>query len=195
MKRAETRRRNTEALVRAARRLFLERGYQVVGIEAIAAEAGLTIGAIYSIFGAKHHLLIAVLDELTAGVTSEPATRPGGTAAQVVKSVAREYRRAVDAPGGYRLLRLEVEAMALAMQDDLPEAELLDRVGALDNQLAALLTGRVHGDQTLTKRQTETLGTTLAALLRGLAQQHVLSPRPLPESTWLKAATALLDQR
>jgi AcrR family transcriptional regulator len=57
---ATTRRR----LLRAARRVFLERGFHGASLEAVAHEAGLTKGAVYSRFENKGDLFLALLQEL-----------------------------------------------------------------------------------------------------------------------------------
>ena len=53
-----------EALIRAARPLFAERGYADVGTEEIVRAAGLTRGALYHHFGGKRELLAAVYEEI-----------------------------------------------------------------------------------------------------------------------------------
>src|SRR5688572_30604645 len=113
-KRAENRRRNTAALVGAARRLFTEHGYEAVGIEAIAEAAGLTTGAIYSIFGAKHGLLLAVLNDLFDRLSAAVRRLEQDaelTAEQVLERYAMAYRDVLLSLDGQRVLRLELETM------------------------------------------------------------------------------------
>ena len=63
MTRAESKARTRDGLVAAARRVFLERGYHGATLEAVAAEAGFSTGAVYSTFrGGKADLFLAVLD-------------------------------------------------------------------------------------------------------------------------------------
>jgi AcrR family transcriptional regulator len=50
-------------LVDAARRVFLERGFHGASLEDISLEAGYTTGAVYSRFGGKDALFLAVLDD------------------------------------------------------------------------------------------------------------------------------------
>ena len=75
---------NREKVVAAAARLFRERGLEGVGIDAVAAEAGLTHGAIYSHFASKDELAAAAIAQameqsmgewldLTKGLAAEPA--------------------------------------------------------------------------------------------------------------------------
>lgn len=49
------------AIVAAAGRLFRRDGYDGTGVDAVAAEAGMTSGAVYSQFGSKRGVLLAVL--------------------------------------------------------------------------------------------------------------------------------------
>lgn len=51
-----------DGLVAAADRLFYARGVQAVGMDAVRAEAGVSLKRIYSIFPSKDDLLVAVLE-------------------------------------------------------------------------------------------------------------------------------------
>jgi AcrR family transcriptional regulator len=64
-KQAETR----ERLLRAAERIAVQRGLSVVTLEAVARQAGLTKGAIYSNFESKDDLLFEVVNRLTPALT------------------------------------------------------------------------------------------------------------------------------
>jgi AcrR family transcriptional regulator len=54
---------NREALLDAARRTFLEQGYHGTTVDAVAREAGFTIGAVYSRFAGKADLFLALLEQ------------------------------------------------------------------------------------------------------------------------------------
>ena len=54
-----------EALVEAAAEVFARRGFHGASLDEIAESAGFTRGAIYSNFGGKEELMLAVLDEFT----------------------------------------------------------------------------------------------------------------------------------
>ncbi|MGX2993066.1 TetR/AcrR family transcriptional regulator [Streptomyces sp. JNUCC 64] len=196
-RRAESRRRNAEALVDAARRQFLAHGYHAVGIEAIARDADLTTGAIYSIFGAKLGLLHAVVDSRFVPV--ENAARALGEnprlpAEDVVEAWTRAWYDSATAPDGRGVLRLEAEATALALGDD--KAEETFRASAVwpRNTLAGLLTGRRAAsglpDAVLGPGQADRAASVVVALLRGLALQHTLGLDASGVDTWVGAATA-----
>ncbi|MFZ5756148.1 MAG: TetR/AcrR family transcriptional regulator [Pseudomonadota bacterium] len=62
-----------DALMAAARRLFMAEGYDATGMARIAAEAGVAPNTLYWYFDDKDALLIALLDELVAEALAEYA--------------------------------------------------------------------------------------------------------------------------
>ncbi len=60
--RAEQTGRNRALLLAAARRVFLKRGYHGASVEQIADEAGFSTGVVYSQFGGKAELFLALLE-------------------------------------------------------------------------------------------------------------------------------------
>lgn len=67
--------RNREGLIRAARRLFGEKGYAETGTEEIVAVAGVTRGALYYQFADKEDLFLAVFEETLRDVGRETFER------------------------------------------------------------------------------------------------------------------------
>src|SRR5438876_9149012 len=64
--RTEQRERARERLLEAAARMLSRRGYHGAPVDAIAEEAGYTSGALYSHFGSKEGLFLALLEERLA---------------------------------------------------------------------------------------------------------------------------------
>jgi AcrR family transcriptional regulator len=62
LSRAERTERNRERVLAAAREVFLARGYHGATVEQIAAAAGFSTGVVYSQFGAKADLFLALLE-------------------------------------------------------------------------------------------------------------------------------------
>jgi AcrR family transcriptional regulator len=62
LRRPEMVERNREAVLAAARRVFLEKGYSGATLEAIAEEAGFSKGVMYSQFESKADLFLALLE-------------------------------------------------------------------------------------------------------------------------------------
>src|SRR4051794_38510346 len=63
MTRAERSEQTRGELLDAARAVFLRRGFHGASLDEISAEAGYTTGAVYSRFGGKDELFLAVMDE------------------------------------------------------------------------------------------------------------------------------------
>ena len=62
LRRAEQVERNREEVLAGARRVFLSRGYGKATVEAIAEDAGFSTGVVYSQFGSKADLFLALLE-------------------------------------------------------------------------------------------------------------------------------------
>ena len=62
MTRAESKAATRSELLDAARHVFVERGYHGASLDLVAREAGYTKGAVYSAFGSKAHMFLAVYE-------------------------------------------------------------------------------------------------------------------------------------
>jgi AcrR family transcriptional regulator len=62
MTRAESKAATRTELIAAARRVFVERGYHGASLELVAGEAGYSKGAVYSAFGSKGRMFLAVYE-------------------------------------------------------------------------------------------------------------------------------------
>jgi AcrR family transcriptional regulator len=75
--RAEKSAQTRAQLMTSARQLFLRRGFHAASLELVAEEAGFTIGAVYSRFGSKADLFLAILDEHIDRIVAEVAQVAG----------------------------------------------------------------------------------------------------------------------
>lgn len=176
----ERRLQTREALVRTARRVFLEHGFHGASLDEIAERAGYSKGAVYSNFAGKDDLFLAVLDDH-------------------FERRARAYTDiALDAPGldaGYRAVaRFRVEAdlgepawepvllefwTHASRREGLRRAvserreRFLDVVANIIDEL-----GRRHGVGFAVPVRDAARGS--AALLRGLAAERALNSEAAP---------------
>lgn len=134
-RRAATRR----ALLAAARRQFAEQGFAATNTPAIAAEAGVTRGALYHHFADKQALFEAVVEEehallalaINAGADREPEAGP----VRALIEGGDAYLAAMADPGRRRLLLVEAPAVMSRERLEAINARfglrtLLDGVGA-----------------------------------------------------------------
>lgn len=101
------------ALIEAARRLFVEKGYAETATPDIVAEAGVTRGALYHHFEDKRALFRATLEREAEAVAAriETISAASGTPREALLSGAAAYFDAMAEPGRTQLLLLEAPAV------------------------------------------------------------------------------------
>lgn len=126
------------ALLDAAQRLFVEKGYAETATPEIVAAAGVTRGALYHHFEDKKALFLAVAEREAVAVAAEIETTaaPETDARLALLSGARAYFNAMAANGRTRLLLLEAPAVlgsdaAAAIDRDNAERSLRAGLSAL----------------------------------------------------------------
>ncbi|MGW7074860.1 TetR/AcrR family transcriptional regulator [Streptomyces sp. NPDC054866] len=199
MKRAEARQRNTTALLDAALTEMAAHGYAAARLEDIAARAGLTTGAVYSLFGSKRRLLAAAVEHLAHRLRTgleDLAAREDLTLREVLRGLATVMHRVAAGEPAAQWYAFEVEAASLALRDpDLAET-LARHTAEITDLVRRILTGRVI-DPTApaaartTPEQAAHLAPAVRALTAGLAQQAVHAPGSLTGRYAADAAAAL----
>ncbi len=114
LRRAEQVARNRDLVLGAARRVFLDRGYAGASVDAIADEAGFSIGVVYSQFGSKADLFFALLDrriESRALQNEQIAKEFAG--ADGLRELLRAGQEDAAAEPGWPYLLAEFRAIAL----------------------------------------------------------------------------------
>lgn len=202
MTRAETKERNRRALLDAALQVVARDGYRA-RLDDIAGQAGLTTGAVYSLFGSKNGLLaVLVADYLGPQYEAmERAVPPGLDLVAAADAFARYYRRACDAPGALRSLSLQASVLDTAARDPELGSRLAAAVRAHEERLVALFSGRSHHGSTVTPQQAQRLATAFRAAFAGLSQGVLLGLAPAADEQFfadtaraLVSGTSLLDQ-
>jgi AcrR family transcriptional regulator len=178
------------ALLDAAERIVERDGLEALTVRKVAATVGTTTRAVYTVYGSKDALLVALgnraFDLLRTEIAAHPTT--DDPAADLVDAGVEVFRRfAVEHPALFRI----------AIQRALPEPELASGFRAAGRQALAGLQTRVErleaagllGDRTVTDavRAFHALCEGLAAMeLRALLPGHD-EPR-----VWREALTALV---
>jgi AcrR family transcriptional regulator len=146
--RQQRKRQTRAALIAAARTVVARRGMQAATHEEIAAEAGLTIGAIYSNFDNKTSLMAALMDDVAAhsGVVLED--KP--TVRECLEALGRRLIVEADEHPEDVDLQLEFLLFAVRAQKSRPQrlphrerehqgyAEILERVAARSGEVLPL---------------------------------------------------------
>ncbi|MEU7019207.1 TetR/AcrR family transcriptional regulator [Streptomyces sp. NPDC046203] len=193
MTRAETKERNRSALLTAAFEVVSRDGYRA-RLDEIAERAGLTTGAVYSLFGSKAGLVVALVTEHLRPHYEEiaRAVPAGPDLLDAVDAFARYYRRGCDAPDARAALSLQITLLDMAVHDAGLAARLAESIDAQEGALIELFTGRTYQGRALTSDRSRRLVTGLRALFVGLTQGVVLGlAREADEQFFADAARAL----
>src|SRR5438309_1736944 len=142
LRRAEQVERNRELLLAAAREVFLERGYAGASLESVAEHAGFSKGVVYSQFGSKVDLFMALLGRRIAERSAQNERLTAGLAgAEGVRALLRNAARDTTIESGWA--RLLVEFRAVALRDPAVNRRYAEAHERTLTQLAAVL-GALH---------------------------------------------------
>jgi len=181
-----------DAVVAAAAKVFARRGFQAASLREIAAEAGMTTGAVYSNFDGKADLFLVVLEEKIdprIAVMYDAARRapPGGLG----EGVGREFAAYVKQQR--RWLILLIEFWAQAARDPKLRPKFGERHGRLRAQIAEVLGERAARLEAQLALPADQLATLLIALTNGMAVEQLADPEAVPEDLYGRALDIFLE--
>ena len=191
--REENKRRTRESLLDAAASVLGKRGFANASVGEIAAAAGYTVGAVYSNFGNKQDLLLALVERESQRVGAE-IVAAAGTAA--------------DAPGKLRkgaaawvsfldreqdLFAVFMEFWAVAARDPELRRRNAELWGAVRTELGALVERHAEAEGKTLALPAEQIGAAVMALGDGLAIQRLEAPKAIPKDLLGDLLDALLS--
>jgi AcrR family transcriptional regulator len=158
-----------EQLLDAAERVFARLGFHGASVDAVAAEAGFTKGAVYSNFPGKDALFLALVDRRRASLEAQLAE--AGMDAVDVLSAEDGSRQAADDPWGI----LTIEFFLYAAREPSARRAFADLYAATRRALAASLARVPVNEQALDLSPMD-LATVALALSTGIGVQAALDP-------------------
>jgi AcrR family transcriptional regulator len=177
---AEVRGTAREKLLDSAARVFAERGYGATTADLVAAEAGVTKGALYWHFKNKEELFLALIDErvdrgLRALAQFTQTAAPDGETAEaagrgLTATVAEERR----------LILLTHEYWSLAVRDPRLLRRYVARRRALREALAGAVRSRLDRAGVPLTVPADKLATAILGLAGGLSLERVADPEAAP---------------
>ena len=192
--RAETQAQTRDALLDAAGRVFVERGFQGSSVEAIAAEAGFTRGAFYSNFRSKEEVFADLLQDRVYRLYAEMAERSAARATRPTPRETAEQLAAIQgAPGGRWLFRLWLELLAHAGRDD-EFRKIAARFWSGNRKLAAAAIEAAYEEAgSEPPLPADQLATAWIAIDIGLALQHFVDAEAVPLDVYPEICELLFD--
>jgi AcrR family transcriptional regulator len=185
-KQAQTRR----AVLDAATKLFALHGVEKTSLEAIAQEAGLTQGAIYSNFGSKSELWWAVADELTRTVDLADYLQGRASLGDELADIGRAVWRVLNEASRTQLL-LTQEFDLFLMRHASERTRYLRTMRAGRRDLAALLESRAARRRERLPMDAGRLAGAIDAVTDGLVRMFMLDRRAVDEALCVDTLTAL----
>lgn len=163
-------------LLATAEEMFFNRGYAATSVEAISAEAGFTTGAIYSNFGGKADLFLAVLEKVTAADLA--AVREVLATATTDEQRLSVFATSVSAdPTRFRArVAATLEFMSAVRDDKALQSRVLAAQQVADEAVAevvSVLCGSLGAEPPIAADE---LAVEVNALLTGLAIRSLLDP-------------------
>jgi AcrR family transcriptional regulator len=179
--RAERQEQTRAALVDAAGRVFVERGFVGSSVEAITAEAGYTRGAFYSNFSSKEELFAELLQRRVYSMYAELARQGADAATRPSARETGEQLAAIQAhPDGGWIFRLWLEVLAHAGRDS-EFREIAAGFWRGNRALAADAIATAYDEAGMTPPiAPDRLASAWIAIDIGLALQHFVDPDGAP---------------
>ena len=180
-----------EALIGAAAAVFLKRGFQAATLREIAAEAGMTTGAVYSNFDGKADLFLAVLEEkLDPRLARMYEAARRAPLDGVGTRVGEEF--AVYLKQRRRWLILLIEFWAEAARDPKLRPKFAQRHARLRAAVREVVAERSTRLGYSLSLPAEELATVLIALTNGMAVERLADLAGVPEVLYARALDIIL---
>ncbi len=181
LRRAEQVERNREAVLEAARQVFIQRGYAGASLEAIAEEAGFSKGVVYSQFGSKPDLFFALLERrITERAAQNDRVVAQFVGAEALHELIRASHLDAAVDSGWRYVLTEFRA--LAMRDPELNRRYAEAHSHAVESLASVL-GRVYqGTGLRPPVPVRSLAEFFLSAAAGVALERAANPNALPDS-------------
>ncbi len=170
-----------ERLLNAARAVFARNGYHGASVEEVASEAGFSTGALYSNFGGKEDLFLALMER-----------EIGTHAREISEAVGDRHSVAERATGGARqwmtmierepeLLLLFMEFWAYGVRDPGMRPRVAEQFGEMRQMLTRLIADGMREFELELELPAEHLALAIDALADGIARQKLTDPDAVPD--------------
>jgi TetR/AcrR family transcriptional regulator, mexJK operon transcriptional repressor len=163
-----------EAILKAAQSVFVRAGYKGASMEAIAEEAPVSKPTLYSHFGSKHELFLAVIQQQCRSLASslDRASTLGLPPETGIRTIAESFVHTIYSPGSLALYRLIVaEHHHCPELPDLMEKTVMQpNLGLLAHYLQGL-----HDSAVLNIPDPQSSGQLLLGMLKGIPHFRCLT--------------------
>jgi AcrR family transcriptional regulator len=157
-----------QSILRAARDVFVAKGFHEATTHDVARAAGLSVGSIYTYFASKDDLIrecVLAANKAESDAVLQDVRSDGSTATKLKRAIAGWYRYTVEAPGVPAFL---AEAWAVASRKPLIRDMIARRRERIVTVATVVLQEGVAAGELAPDTDVETTAQALAALLDGV---------------------------
>jgi AcrR family transcriptional regulator len=196
---AERREETREEILAAAARVFAKRGFHAASLDAVAAEAGYSRGAVYYNFADKEELFLELLDRRCAERAQDLRDLFADSKEDDVAATGRQAQigadRALSAMTGDTQWRaLYLEFLAHAARDTAFRRRFSKRTAEMRRTLEEVVADRTAPVAEALTMEPDQLAVVIDALGVGLWAHHMLhGSRAVPPDLFSKALAMLVD--
>jgi AcrR family transcriptional regulator len=176
--RTAARERTRAALLAATEQLALQTGYAGTSLEAVASAAGVTTGAIYSIFGSKRDLFLEVFTTLFPEPRFTDLVAPGVPMAQGLRDYGRAWAERFSDERAFAVYDIGLEMLVALRSEPEVRRQMLAQHAPNTQQLADDLTLRARQSKEKLPLPALELATAIRACLSGLMNERVHTGKP-----------------
>ena len=176
-----------EKLFEAAARVFEDQGIGGASIEAIAASAGFTRGAVYSNFKSKDELIIAMLEDHVEQSMSRirDLLERHGSLADFIEALKTMSRTRQDPLGRSPLLHMEMILFVARAEKRRPE--LAKRLRARRKLIADIVEAALRSNGRNTNLNPPWMASVVLALEDGFRLHRLIDPETTPSDSFFRA--------
>ncbi len=178
-------------LLGAAARLMDRQGYAAVSMQALAEEAGVSVGLIYRYFGGKDDLLLAIIVAVLDALAEQVGEAMAKAADDPIEQLAagfRSYCEVIDVHRHAALLAYRESGTLTAAG----QARIKSLEAATSEPLAAALQAGIHQNLVTDGVDTDLLACDLLLAAHGWALKHWYFEPAIDLDTYVDRQTALL---
>jgi AcrR family transcriptional regulator len=184
--RAQQQQRTRQLLISAAEQLFAERGIHQTSLDDVAAEAGLTKGAIYANFDGKSGLVAAIL----AGHNADAHVPAAGSVSDVLRRLSESYGSNILLPEHRRFAMAFLEFWLYGMRNPASGDTVAQWLRSARETNLKQIAEQADGDPVMPPEQ---LAALMLALEIGVGLQHLIDPETVTADLYGVGLAAIVN--
>ena len=179
MSRAEQNDAKRRLLLASALEVLTEQGYQAMTLEEVAERAGFTRRPIYTLFGSKEQLALALFEAQTTQFTTDmlQAVQPGPTLEDTLRRLAEMHTELTTGESYRPMYELQTALNGVALHDEAVQQTIIEFLDKQDERWLAWLERACEATGQAFRAPPDQVAPLMGAGMTGLVTLGYLDPR------------------